>query len=57
MKKCFTCLQCGFFDNDLGCGCPSEDKWYACPIENVKPENQKALEEYAKQIAEREQNE
>lgn len=51
------CLKCGFYDYDMGCGCPSVDMWYACPIESAKPENKKELEEYAKQIAEREQNE
>ena len=46
MSKCY---RCGFWDSDYGaCTCPSQDKWYACPIESKKPENQKALEEYAK---------
>lgn len=27
------CLYCGFYDPDLGCTCPSLDKWYACPLE------------------------
>lgn len=41
------CYECGFNDEDYGCTCPHSDKWYACPIENKKPENVKALEEYA----------
>lgn len=40
------CYNCGFNDEDYGCTCPHTDKWYACPIENKKPENVKALEEY-----------
>jgi len=40
------CYNCGFHDEDFGCTCSSLDKWYACPIESAKPENQKALEEY-----------
>ena len=27
------CLNCGFYDSDMGCTCPSIDKWYACPLE------------------------
>jgi len=30
------------------------DKWYACPIENIKPENVQALKEYAEWDAKRE---
>ena len=42
------CYECGFWDSEReGCTCPHSDKWYACPIENKKPENVKALEEYA----------
>ena len=42
------CYRCGFLDSDYGvCTCPPSDKWYACKIESVKPENKKALEEYA----------
>lgn len=40
------CDKCGFND-ERGCTCPHSDKWYACPIENKKPENIKALKEYA----------
>lgn len=29
-----------------GCTCPHYDKWYDCPIENKKPENTQALQEY-----------
>lgn len=47
------CYNCGFWDSEReGCTCPSYDKWYACPIENEKPENKKALEEYAEWYAE-----
>ncbi len=41
------CYKCGFNDEDYGCTCPYSDKWYACPIESKKPQNQKALGEYA----------
>lgn len=45
------CYKCGFYDSEFEqCSCWSSDKWYACPIENKKPENIKALEEYAEQI-------
>lgn len=41
------CKGCGF-QNEYGyCECSSQDKWYACPIENKKPENIKALQKYA----------
>lgn len=33
MKECYNC---GFY------------KWYACPVESEKLENQKELEEYAR---------
>ena len=42
------CKDCDFYC-DGGCFCPSMDKWYACPIESRKPENIKALKEYAEQ--------
>lgn len=46
------CYACGFWDSDYySCICPTTDKWYACPIEARKPENQKALEDWAKQLA------
>ena len=42
------CFKCGFWNSDYGaCTCPSQDKWYACPTESIKPENVAALEEYA----------
>lgn len=41
------CCRCGFNDEDYGCACHHSDKWYACPIENKKPENIQALKEYA----------
>ena len=41
------CQKCGF-NNEYGyCECPHSDKWYACPIENKKPDNIQALKEYA----------
>ena len=47
------CYRCGFWNSDYeGCECPATDKWYACPIENRKPENIKALEEYVEQAGE-----
>lgn len=46
------CNKCGFNDEDYGCTCNHSDKWYACPIENKKPENIQALKEYAEQVAE-----
>lgn len=47
-KKKDPCLTCGCWDSDAeGCTMPHYDKWYACPIESEKPENQKALEEMA----------
>jgi len=51
------CIRCGFNDEDYGCTCPHSDKWYACPIENKKPENIQALEEYAEWTASKEQEE
>ena len=51
------CANCGFL-NDYGCcSCPSSDKWYACPIENKKAENIKALQEYARWAANKEEKE
>ena len=44
------CYRCGFWDSDYGaCICPSTDRWYACKFENTKPENIKALKEYAEE--------
>ena len=43
------CKDCDFYC-DGACFCPSMDKWYACPIEERKPENQQALREYAEQV-------
>ena len=54
MKKCRIC---GFYDEDYGCTCPSQDRWYACPIEREKPVNIKELEDYAKWVAESEKTE
>ena len=39
-------MSCGFNDEDYGCACPSSDKWYACPIESEKPENQQQMKDY-----------
>ena len=45
------CYRCGFWDGDYGaCTCPVQDKWYACPIDNKKPENVQALKEYAEWV-------
>lgn len=41
MKECY---DCGFNNEDYGCGCPHSDKCYACPIENKKPENTQGIE-------------
>lgn len=45
-KKC----DCWDFDKEQ-CTMPSIDHWYACPIENKKPENIKELEEYIKHLS------
>ena len=47
------CANCDFHDEDYGCTCPHYDKWYACQIENKKPENIKALKEYAEWVSKR----
>lgn len=45
------CYNCGFLDSDReGCTCSSLDKWYACPFESAKSENQQALKEYAEEV-------
>ncbi len=45
------CYRCGFWTSQIGmCTCPSQDMWYACPIESEKPENKQALKEYAEQL-------
>ena len=49
MKECYTC---GFNDEDYGCTCPHSDKWYACPIENKKPENIQELKDFVDFFAE-----
>ena len=48
------CKGCGCLNEYGYCECPHSDKWYACPIENKKPENIKALEEWGKQESEEE---
>ena len=49
MDKCY---DCGFWNFDYEtCTCLSSHKWYACPIENKKPENIKELEEYVKWLS------
>lgn len=48
------CSTCDCWDSDAeGCTMPHSDKWYACPIESAKPENQRALEDMAAEYAER----
>lgn len=27
------CIGCGWYDYDLGCTCPSHEKWYQCRLE------------------------
>lgn len=45
-----VCKDCDYYDYDDGyCLCSPYDKWYACPIESSKPENQQALRKYAEQ--------
>lgn len=54
LKEKDPCLTCSCWDSDAeGCTMPHSDKWYACPIESAKPENQKALEEMAAEYAEK----
>lgn len=31
-NPCFD-YGCGWYDSDLGCTCPSLEKWYQCPLE------------------------
>lgn len=41
------CYKCGFWNSEYGaCECPTTDRWYACPLESSKAENQKQLEDY-----------
>ena len=50
-----VCTGCGFWDSDYeACTCPSYEMWYACPIESERPENKKAMEEYIKEMEEKE---
>lgn len=47
------CNKCGFWNNNYGaCTCPSPDMWYACPIENKKPENIQSLKEHTEWLPE-----
>lgn len=48
------CDDCGFNEEGM-CTCWSSNKWYACPIENRKPENIQALKEYAEWATESEE--
>ena len=53
MNDTNPCIKCGFWDSDYeGCTCPHSDKWYACPIENKKPENIHILKEYCEDVRE-----
>ena len=48
------CYKCGYWDSEYGsCTCPSQDTWYACPIEARKPENIQELKEYAEWVVEK----
>lgn len=49
------CCKCGFSEDGM-CTCSSLDKWYACPIENKKPENIKFLEDWIKDIEDKERS-
>lgn len=33
-----TCLLCDYY-NDGACACPSINKWYACGLKEVNPED------------------
>ena len=49
-----ACNGCGFYEPDYeACTCASWEMWYACPIESQKPENKKAMEDYIKQLKEK----
>lgn len=48
------CKKCGFLNEYGYCECSDYEKWYQCPLENTKPENIKALEEWGKQESEEE---
>ena len=50
------CDRCDFNNEDYGCTCPHSNKWYACPIENKKPENVKALREWVEELDKHERN-
>lgn len=53
MNDANPCLKCGFWESDYGaCSCPHSDMWYACPIENEKPENIEILKEYCEDVRE-----
>ncbi len=40
------CIFCGCYDPDLGCTCPSVDKFYACPLEpELTEEDFKSIED------------
>lgn len=57
MNRCLSCYDCGFWDSEVcGCTCSDLDKWYACPLESRKPENQQALQEYSEQLMKRGDN-
>ena len=45
------CKRCGFMNEYGVCECPPYEEWYACPIEAKKPENIKALKEYAEWVS------
>ena len=47
------CLQCGFYDPDFVCTCPSSDLWYACPL-SADPDLDRMLEEWGNQIVKEE---
>ena len=48
-----ACLDCGCYDSDLGCTCPSLDKWYVCPLEpEPQPEDFMTQEEIHNELVE-----
>lgn len=42
-NPCFNC-NCGWYDSDFGCTCPSGEEWYQCPLE-PEPDWEKIMEE------------
>lgn len=49
-NPCFDC-RCGWYDSDLGCTCPSLEKWYQCPLE-PEPDWEEIMKEEKKTMGE-----